>query len=184
MAWTTPGTATAGEVLTAGFWNEQVRDNLDSVLSYGKVAHFRDEKASGTNGGTFTSGAWQTRTLNTTKRNVITGCSLASNQITLAAGTYFIIARAQGYRVDEHQLRFYNTTDTATTIVGSQMYSVSTADYANQDAWVFGFFSIASQKVFEIQHRCTTTKTTNGLGLQASFGEVNVFAEIIVWKVS
>lgn len=27
MAWTTPGTATAGEVLTAAFWNEQVRDN-------------------------------------------------------------------------------------------------------------------------------------------------------------
>jgi hypothetical protein len=28
MAWTTPGTATAGEVLTAAFWNEQVRDNI------------------------------------------------------------------------------------------------------------------------------------------------------------
>ena len=27
MAWTTPGTATAGNVLTAAFWNEQVRDN-------------------------------------------------------------------------------------------------------------------------------------------------------------
>jgi hypothetical protein len=27
MAWTTPGTATAGEVLTAAFWNENVRDN-------------------------------------------------------------------------------------------------------------------------------------------------------------
>jgi hypothetical protein len=29
MAWTTPGTATAGEVLTAAFWNTNVRDNLD-----------------------------------------------------------------------------------------------------------------------------------------------------------
>jgi len=29
MAWTTPGTATAGEVLTAAFWNANVRDNLD-----------------------------------------------------------------------------------------------------------------------------------------------------------
>ena len=28
MAWTTPGTATAGSVLTAAFWNTQVRDNL------------------------------------------------------------------------------------------------------------------------------------------------------------
>ena len=31
MAWTTPGTATAGEVLTAAFWNEQVRDNTDAL---------------------------------------------------------------------------------------------------------------------------------------------------------
>ena len=31
MAWTTPGTAVAGEVLTAAFWNEQVRDNLDAI---------------------------------------------------------------------------------------------------------------------------------------------------------
>ena len=28
MAWTTPGTATAGNVLTAAFWNTQVRDNM------------------------------------------------------------------------------------------------------------------------------------------------------------
>jgi hypothetical protein len=28
MPWTTPGTATAGEVLTASFWNTQVRDNM------------------------------------------------------------------------------------------------------------------------------------------------------------
>lgn len=28
MAWTTPGTAVAGSVLSANFWNEQVRDNM------------------------------------------------------------------------------------------------------------------------------------------------------------
>ena len=31
MAWTTPGTATAGEVLTAAFWNTNVRDNLNAL---------------------------------------------------------------------------------------------------------------------------------------------------------
>jgi hypothetical protein len=34
MAWTTPGTATAGEVLTASFWNTQVRDNLNDIDTY------------------------------------------------------------------------------------------------------------------------------------------------------
>ena len=31
MPWTTPGTATAGSVLTASFWNEQVRDNTQQL---------------------------------------------------------------------------------------------------------------------------------------------------------
>lgn len=35
MPWTTPGTATAGEVLTAAFWNTQVRDNLDALDAAG-----------------------------------------------------------------------------------------------------------------------------------------------------
>ena len=35
MAWTTPGTATAGEVLTAAFWNLQVRDNMNSLVEAG-----------------------------------------------------------------------------------------------------------------------------------------------------
>ena len=34
MAWTTPGTATAGEVLTAAFWNTQVRDNMTELAPF------------------------------------------------------------------------------------------------------------------------------------------------------
>jgi hypothetical protein len=31
MAWTTPGTAVAGDVLTAAFWNSNVRDNISDL---------------------------------------------------------------------------------------------------------------------------------------------------------
>jgi hypothetical protein len=34
MAWTTPGTATAGSVLTASFWNTQVRDQFIEVAPF------------------------------------------------------------------------------------------------------------------------------------------------------
>lgn len=38
MAWTTPSTAVAGETaLTAALWNEQVRDNLSSLVEAGTV---------------------------------------------------------------------------------------------------------------------------------------------------
>jgi hypothetical protein len=40
MAWTTPGTATAGEVLTAAFWNTNVRDNADALYQSAKRLGF------------------------------------------------------------------------------------------------------------------------------------------------
>lgn len=36
MAWTTPGTAVAGDVLTASFWNSNVRDNLNVFAQLGE----------------------------------------------------------------------------------------------------------------------------------------------------
>lgn len=37
MAWTTPGTAVAGDVLTAAFWNLQVRDNMANLRAIANV---------------------------------------------------------------------------------------------------------------------------------------------------
>jgi len=62
-----------------------VSDNFSTQLF-----HVRDEKSNGVAGGNFTNGAWQTRTLNTSMTNEISGASLSSNQITLPSGTYFI----------------------------------------------------------------------------------------------
>ena len=57
-----------------------------------------DVKSAGTAGGTFTSGSWQTRTLNTEDSDTGGNCSLSSNQFTLDAGTYEINARASASR--------------------------------------------------------------------------------------
>jgi len=43
MAYTTPGTAVAGDVLTAAFWNSNVRDNLSDHEIY--IAPFRSAQA-------------------------------------------------------------------------------------------------------------------------------------------
>ena len=54
-----------------------------------QLLHVRDEKASGTDGGTSANGIVD-RDLNTVKVNEITGASLSSNQITLPSGTYYV----------------------------------------------------------------------------------------------
>lgn len=145
-----------------------------------QLLHVRDEKISGSHGGTFTSGAWQTRVLNTVVTNEITGASLASNQITLPAGTFYIEADAPALNVGGHKSRLFNITDTADVIIGtSEFTNVSTTPRSK----VRGRFVLAASKVLELQHRSQTTQTTNGFGSASSFGVVEVYAEVRIWKV-
>jgi hypothetical protein len=146
------------------------------------LLHVRDEKAAGTQGGTFTSGAWRTRTLNTTKTNTISGASLASNQITLPAGTYTIQAYAPGLRVDGHVAKLYNITDSADVLIGSNA-SCGSGSTTHAPATVFGVFTITAQKTFELQHRCQSTCADVGFGVRNELSIGEVYAEVLIWKI-
>lgn len=148
-----------------------------------KLLHIRDEKAANTNGGTFTSGAWRTRDLNTVKTNEITGASLASNQITLPAGTYFIRSRSQVYGCNYTSSRLRNITDGSDVIIGSVTYANNSTGSAN-DVWVTGRFTLAAQKVLEIQGQCSTTIANYGFGNPGNFGVVEVYSDVLIWKVA
>lgn len=39
-------------------------------------------------------------------------------------------------------------------------------------------FTIAAPTTFELQHRCQTTKTTNGYGEATNYGSTEIYAEI------
>jgi hypothetical protein len=146
------------------------------------LLHVRDEKADNTDGGTFTSGAWRTRTLNTEVTNEISGASLAANQITLPAGTYEIEASAPGFNCGDHKAKLCNLTDTADTLVGTSE-SAGAANNSNGRSLVRGRFTIAGAKVFELQHRCSSSQATNGLGQGGGFGVVEVYTDVIIRKV-
>lgn len=143
---------------------------------------YRDVKAAGTNGGTFTSGAWQTRDL--TEETIDSGNngSLAANQITLAAGTYECDISAPGYRVDFHQIRLWNDTDSAVIAYGTSERSESTA--ATSRSFLTYRFTIAGSKVFEIQHRCSDTTATDGFGTANNFGGDEVFAVAVFERIN
>jgi hypothetical protein len=122
------------------------------------LLHVRDEKANTTAGGTFTSGAWQTRTLNTSLTNEISGASLTSNQIILPTGTYFIYASLPAMHVNNHKGKLRNITDSSDVLIGTNEYAgQSNPGYVASNSLIKGRFTIASQKTFEIQHRCATT---------------------------
>lgn len=138
----------------------------------------RDEKSSGTDAGTFTSGAWRTRVLNTISIDTTGTVSLSSNQFILVAGTYVIRAAAPAFAVNGHQIRLQNITDASTVVTGSNAYARN-ASLDLTHAFIHFRFTITATKTFEIQHQCQTTVSTNGFGPGLSFGtEVYTIVEL------
>lgn len=157
-----------------------------TLLAPYPVAIFRDEKASGTEGGSFTSGSWQTRVLNTTSTNTISGASLSSNQITLPTGTYYVKFKAPAYACARHQTRLVSVSGASVSIVGQTGFTnlPGGSDSADSVSSGDGVFTVpaSSSTVIELQHQCATTRLTNGLGLGASFGVNNVFGVVEIWR--
>lgn len=135
-----------------------------------EISIFNETQASGTNGGTFTSGSWAKRTLNTTVVNNIAGCSLSSSVITLTAGTYQVQAYSQGFKVDLHQARLQNTTASITLATGTNAYAASANDVSNTSI-IDTIFTLTGSTTIELQSRCSTTCSTNGLGPANTFGD-------------
>jgi hypothetical protein len=155
-----------------------------AVSGGGAADYFRlhDSKAATTDGGTFTSGAWQKRTL-TEDINDISGASVASSVITLPAGTYRCFARCPAYRVDMHVGRLRNTSDNTTAIIGGGSRVGEAWSASQSDTIIQGRFTIAAEKTFEVQHRCLTTKADNGFGVFNNFGENEIYTVAEFWKV-
>jgi len=145
-----------------------------------------DEKSAGTNGGTFTSGAWRTRTLNTVRYNGISGASLASNRITLPAGTYELEARAACYWNTvfscEHKTRFQQISPSGVTII--------TGDPGSENMYEMGMsaishvFTITQTSIFELQHQISDTVASMGLGKAAGFSAVETYAVVKLRKIA
>lgn len=141
-----------------------------------KFFHAQDHKANNTGGGTFTAGAWQTRTLAAPYINDI-GAVLASNQIALLAGTYHVEAWGTSNQVGANKLRIHNVTDNTTLLLGD--VNVTTTNVQNA-AHVGGRFTLAATKTIELQHRCASTSV---YGVAANFGVEEVYADIKIWKL-
>lgn len=142
-----------------------------------------DQKASATEGGTFTSGAWQTRTLQTEQSDTGGLASIAANQITLAAGTYYADIICPAYRVERNQARLRNITDATTLLVGTTG-DLKAGERDSSYSHIRGVFTIAATKVLEVQHQCSTTRNTEGFGKAAGFGENEIYTVVLLTKLA
>jgi hypothetical protein len=171
---------TAGDVLTAASLN----DNFTfAANNFPQHAIFNETQANNTQGGTFTSGSYVKRTLNTTVVNTITSCTLTSSVISLPAGTYKVFATAGAAGVGRHKCRLRNTTDSATIALGQN--SIADTGAVSQTLSVLETeFTLAATKDLELQHRCQTTRSTDGLGAASNFSDDEIYSIIEIVKLA
>jgi len=166
----------AGAILEASQLNGVV-DNFQDI------AIFNETQASGTNGGTFTSGSYAKRTLNTTVVNNIAGCSIASSVITLPAGSYNVFAVSPCFKVNNNKARLRDTTAGADLAIGATMYT-SSGDDIMVLSQIQAYFTLSVSSNIELQHRCATTQATNGYGVQSGFGDSEIYSQITIVRVA
>ena len=154
-----------------------------------KCAILEDQKPSNTNGGTFTSGAWRDRTLNseTDPQSFVT-LDGGNVYFSLAAGTYEIDWSAPATMVDKHQTRLMFATNTGFSsgvgyVYGSSEYVDQNEDINADCTRSFGTTvkTITETTYFKIQHRCTTTKPNDGFGTPNNFtgdSQVEVYTQV------
>jgi len=172
--------ASIGDVAT---WNgtDWVADPPSGGGGSGDYILIQDQKVQNTQGGTFTSGAWQTRDLTVLVANVGSHASLGSNQITLNDGVYQVNGSAPALGVSSHQTRLYNITDSVVEVIGTVDYQGSTLADNQGRSTLQGRFTVSGgPKVYEVQHQAAVTRAVNGFGVAANFTtEVYTTIELI-----
>jgi hypothetical protein len=144
----------------------------------------KDERTANTNGGSSSTGSWQTRTIQTESVDASSICAISSNQITLAAGTY----RCRGWAAiiggAQCKNRLRNVTDGTTVAVGNSEYCGTGAGVGTTYSPFESTFTVGSSKALELQSQVASAKATDGYGIATNYGEVEVFAAIEFWKIA
>ena len=175
---------TSGQVLTSQGNSSAPTWATPSGGLFASYAQVCDRKSSGSHGGSFASGDWRTRELNTEAFDPDGIVTLSSNQFTLQAGSYFINAMAPAQSVVNHQLRLRNITDSNNALFGFSAYASQSSGNATDDndyAFLKGRITLSGAKTFELQHRCNTTRNGAGFGQPSTFGE-ETYASVEIYK--
>ena len=158
--------------------------NLTGVTAglFSSYAIISDTKASNVNGGTFTSGAWRTRDLQTENADPDNIVSISSNQFTLQAGSYLIKASCPAHLANAHMCQIYNDTDSTVEENGTPEYVFEGGSTTR--SFVMGRVTIASAKEFTIRHRVSRATSGNGFGVPNGWTSEQRYTMVEIYKES
>tara|TARA_R100001463_G_scaffold112858_1_gene167984 strand:- start:242 stop:826 length:585 start_codon:yes stop_codon:yes gene_type:complete len=141
-----------------------------------------DQKSANTEAGTFTSGAWQTRILQTKYDEDGIVSSISSNKFTLAAGNYFIVWSAPCYKVDKNQSRLYDVTNSAQiTPLGSVEHAGTSQSVQVRSIGAVRVTPSGSTE-YRIEHQSAATRADNGFGFAGNLATAEIFTIVEIYK--
>ena len=145
----------------------KVVNNITSVNNT-RIAIIRDLKPSSTDGGTFTSGIWDTRDLTDLQGDSSLVSIEGDSSFSLVPGLYEISITAPARLVGAHQIRLVNVDSNTTVGLGTAVNSAA----ATTTSELYIVFKIEVTTKFEVQHRCATTSlNTNAKGYAIPWGD-------------
>jgi hypothetical protein len=180
--------------ITGGSADNFLKTDGAGALSWGtptagstiKVAYLVDQKAQGTDGGTFTSGAWQHRDLQTEHYDTI-GITFGTNTFVMPVGTFYIDWSCPGIGCYYHKSRLYNITSAAVIKYGTSSLSRINSAYGDAQNQTLSngsaLVTLSATATFKIEHRCSLTAATNGMGSDSGF-EVETYTTVKIMQIA
>lgn len=194
--------ASSGEVYVADGLGTGAWSALSGFNAFGgQLLHVRDQRTSGSAAQSLSNVTWEKRDLQTTPTNEISDATLSSSVISLPAGTYYIDATASfsltssaisGTWTVYSKIRLRNTTDGADLLSGQSNYNTGSCtaseDLINHGHGVSsnvplkGRFTLAGTKNIELQSYVNGSTRLGGTPI--SSGSAEVYADVMIWKLS
>lgn len=150
------------------------------------IAIIQDIKSPATDGGTFTAGSLVVRDLNSIS-DPSALVTISANKFMLPIGKYIIWAEAPAYVTGDHQAIIYDETNAIIKLNGSSC-SNGNSDPTTTRSTITGFIDLSAASTptqFSVQHQCSVTQATNGLGKASSFTVAQeVYTQVMVIKIA
>ena len=176
------GRTTVSDLTATG----EITDKQSNKLLYPEVFWCQEQRSNGTAGPTYSTGAWRTVECNTSVLNEITGASLASDQLTLPAGTYDVMThmsapgRTSGPGI--YHTRFYDTTNTTVLAWGLNDHARPGTYTQPAGGSIIGRFTLSAQAVCEFQVYPNSTSTAGQLA--NGHADIEVYTNIFLKRVA
>jgi len=152
--------------------------------------HCQDQKAYNVDGGTSIADAWTKRTLNTpVGDNTIQGASLANNEVSLPAGTYYVEGSFQSFGLVRAVIAGLFVDSEATPRVQGQALCTGTGNGVATEQKVSGIITLTSPGVVSLKYYDGAGYATTGLGLSNNAGSItnaaipSIYADLKIWQL-